>query len=361
MREKGKSEEEIAAAFFVSPAVVQQRLRLAAVSPTLLDLYADDGMTLEQLMAFTVNPDHQRQEQVWEALKNGYTTRALPDPPPADRRRRPRRRQAGAVRRHRGLRSGGRHHPARSLLRRRRRRLAAGRRPARSPRRREARASAAELRGEGWKWIEVALDFPYGHTFGLRRLSGERTSLTEDGAGAYDALKAEFDRLEEEYDGAEELPEEVDRRLGEIEAALEAFESAARRATRPTRSPAPASSSASIPPASSASNAAMSGPKTSRQRGIDDDRRGGDRSTAQGSGLGMPRDAAIDSHAADARTPDDDEGRPLSDRLITELTTFRTLALARGAARDRRTSPSSRRCTPWPHDLLSLARRQLPR
>ena len=64
LREKGRSEEEIAATFFVSVQVVQQRLKLAAVSPKLLDVYAEDGMTLDQLMAFTVNPNHERQEQV---------------------------------------------------------------------------------------------------------------------------------------------------------------------------------------------------------------------------------------------------------------------------------------------------------
>ena len=52
---------------------MRQRLRLAAVSPRLLDVYAEDGMTLDQLMAFTVNPDHARQEQVWEALQRSYT------------------------------------------------------------------------------------------------------------------------------------------------------------------------------------------------------------------------------------------------------------------------------------------------
>ncbi len=30
-------------------------------------------MTLDQVMAFTVNPDHARQEQVWEALQRSYT------------------------------------------------------------------------------------------------------------------------------------------------------------------------------------------------------------------------------------------------------------------------------------------------
>ena len=61
LRNKAMSEEAIAAAFFVDPKVVKQRLRLAAVSPVLLDVYAEDGMTLEQLMAFTVSEDHARQ------------------------------------------------------------------------------------------------------------------------------------------------------------------------------------------------------------------------------------------------------------------------------------------------------------
>ena len=47
LREKGLSEEEIAARFFVNPTVVKQRPKLAAVSDKLLDVYAEDGMTLE--------------------------------------------------------------------------------------------------------------------------------------------------------------------------------------------------------------------------------------------------------------------------------------------------------------------------
>jgi ParB family chromosome partitioning protein len=72
LREKDMSEEEIAAVFFVSVQVVKQRLKLASVSSKLLDIYAEDGMTLDQLMAFTVNPDHERQEQVWEALQRSH-------------------------------------------------------------------------------------------------------------------------------------------------------------------------------------------------------------------------------------------------------------------------------------------------
>jgi len=63
MREAGLSEEDIAARFFITPTVVRQRLRLASVSPRLLDLYAEGTLVLEQLMAFAVTPDHDRQEQ----------------------------------------------------------------------------------------------------------------------------------------------------------------------------------------------------------------------------------------------------------------------------------------------------------
>jgi ParB family chromosome partitioning protein len=72
LRQKGQSEEEVAAAFFVSVNVVKQRLRLASVSPALFDVYAGGGMTLDQLMAFTVSGDHERQEQVFERLKMSY-------------------------------------------------------------------------------------------------------------------------------------------------------------------------------------------------------------------------------------------------------------------------------------------------
>lgn len=72
MVEKGDDVEAIAAHHFTTPAVVRQRLKLAAVSPALHDIYADDGMTLDQLMAFTVADDHQRQEEVWAQLDHSF-------------------------------------------------------------------------------------------------------------------------------------------------------------------------------------------------------------------------------------------------------------------------------------------------
>jgi ParB family chromosome partitioning protein len=72
LREKGQSEEDIAAAFFVPVSVVRQRLKLASVSPKLLDRYADDELSLDQLMAFTVSGDHARQEQVYDRIIQSY-------------------------------------------------------------------------------------------------------------------------------------------------------------------------------------------------------------------------------------------------------------------------------------------------
>src|SRR3546814_68478 len=49
---QGTDIETIAATFMVTPAVVRQRLRLASVSPRLQEVYAEDGMSLDQLRAF---------------------------------------------------------------------------------------------------------------------------------------------------------------------------------------------------------------------------------------------------------------------------------------------------------------------
>ena len=68
LADDGKGPEEIAARFGCSPATVRQRLRLACVSPALLDIYRADDMALDQLMAFTVSDDHGAQETAWAEL-----------------------------------------------------------------------------------------------------------------------------------------------------------------------------------------------------------------------------------------------------------------------------------------------------
>ena len=223
LREQRKSEEEIAAIFFVSVGVVKQRLRLAAVSPKLLDVYADDGMSLEQLMAFSVTADHARQEQVWENVnRSGYsepyqirrvlTERAVKA---TDKRARfvglaAYEAAGGNVLHDLFEEDGGGWLEDIALL---------ARLVAEKP-----RTEAETIAAEGWKWIEIAPSFPYGYDHGLRRLESEPADLTVEEQASLDALQAEYTALQEKYEDADEIPDEADTRLGELEQALAAFE-----------------------------------------------------------------------------------------------------------------------------------------
>jgi ParB family transcriptional regulator, chromosome partitioning protein len=42
------------------------------------------------------------------------------------------------------------------------------------------RTEAETIAAEGWKWIEVAASFHYGHDHGLRRLEGAPAALTAE-------------------------------------------------------------------------------------------------------------------------------------------------------------------------------------
>ena len=201
---------------------MKQRLRLAAVSPTLLDVYADDGMSLEQLMAFSVTAEHARQEQVWESVnKSGYdepyqirrllTERAVRA---SDKRARfvglaAYEAAGGNVLRDLFEEDGGGWLEDIALLER----LVAD----------KLRTEAEIVAAEGWKWLDVAASFPYGHDHGHRRLEGTPADLTSEEQASFDALQAEYDALQAKYEDADELPDEVDARLGELEEALEAF------------------------------------------------------------------------------------------------------------------------------------------
>jgi ParB family chromosome partitioning protein len=217
------SEEEIAARHFVTPAIVKQRLRLASVSPKLHDVYADDGMTLEQLMAFTVTGDPARQEQIWDSVSRSgndepYQIRRMLTEETvraSDRRAQfigleAYERAGGAVMRDLFAHDDGGWLQDVPLLDR----LVTE----------KLKAHAEGIAPEGWKWIAVAVDFPHGHTNGLQELNGEPADLTEEEQGTLDALNTEYAKIEADYQDADELPDEIDRRLGEIETARFAFE-----------------------------------------------------------------------------------------------------------------------------------------
>lgn len=62
--EKGKSIEDVAAAFGVTPKVVERRLKLARVSPRVIDIFREGKINLEMVMAFAIVDDHELQESL---------------------------------------------------------------------------------------------------------------------------------------------------------------------------------------------------------------------------------------------------------------------------------------------------------
>lgn len=335
MRDKGRSEEEIAAAFFVAPAVVRQRLKLAAVAPALLEAYAEEAMTLDQLMAFTVNPDHARQEQVWEALQGRYTKapheirRMLTEGAVRASEKRARFvgldnyvEAGGAVMRDLFSQDDGGWLQDAGLLD-----LMVS----------EKLAEEAEaVRAEGWKWVEVATDFAYGHSWGMRRLRGEAEPMSAEEVAAHQALRAEMDALEAEHADEAELPDAVDIRLGEIETALETLEA------RPLRFEpedlARAGAFVSIDPSGRLriergfvrpEDEPAPEPEATAEVGADEAEAVGDEIAAS-----EVDDGPLSPDAAPVEEEEEDGLKPLSDRLVAELTAHRTIALRDAVARD---------------------------
>ncbi|AFO91624.1 DNA-binding protein [Phaeobacter inhibens] len=327
MREKGKSEEEIAAAFFVSASIVKQRLKLAAIAPALLEAYAEEDLTLDQLMAFTVNPDHERQEQVWEALQRHYSKQ------PYEIRRMltegavrasDRRAQyvgldayvdaGGAILRDLFQTDDGGWLQDAGLLD-----LMVTE---------KLREDAEAIQAEGWHWVEVDTDFPYGHTYGMRRIAGDAEPMSDEEAAAYDALKAEFEKLEADHADADELPEEVDTRLGEIETAMETLQN------RPVRF-----EEDELAIAGAFVSIDISG-RLRVERGYvrpeDEPALPSEDQPDAGTADADVDDADIDLEAEAPHDAEDEDGgiKPLSDRLVTELTAHRTLALRDALAGD---------------------------
>ncbi|MFE8873665.1 ParB/RepB/Spo0J family partition protein [Acetobacter persici] len=330
MLEKGMSEEEIAAAFFVAPAVVRQRLRLMTVSDKLLEIYEQEGMKLEQLMAFSISDDHARQEQVWDIVSQSHNRE-----PYVIRRMLTEKtvRASDARVRFVGLDAyivaGG--HVMRDLF--------------------EAddggwlqdpvildrlvmeklHTAAEDIRAEGWKWVDTTLSFPWGHTRHFAEIKGTEVPLTEEETARLEALRAEQETIEAEYAQADEYPDEVDARLGEIERAILALEE------RPLAFDAAdmAQAGAFVSLASDGTLQVERGfvlpedmpaepEETDDADGYDHAGYDGRDHDSTGHGYQEGEDGSISPHVE----PEEEDGiKPLPDRLFTELTAWRTLAL----------------------------------
>ncbi|WP_165435451.1 ParB/RepB/Spo0J family partition protein [Bradyrhizobium sp. Leo121] len=328
LRDLGMTEEDIAARHFVNPAIVKQRLRLASISPKLHDVYAEDGMTLEQLMAFSVTADHARQEQVWENVsRSGY------DEPYQIRRMLTENTVRGSDRRAQFVGLDAYQQAGGGVLRDLFEhddggwlqdvvlldRLVTE----------KLKAEAEAIAAEGWKWISVAVEFSYGHTQGLREIEGRAVDLSPEEQATIDALNAEQAKLETDYQDADELPDEVDQRLGEIESALAAFED--RPMLYDPTEIARAGVFISIDSEGRLSvDRGYVRPEDEVPATDPDVARAADASSIEGQeeGTSVQRTViAVAGSAPDAEDDDEDAAKPLPDRLITELTAHRTLAL----------------------------------
>jgi ParB family chromosome partitioning protein len=174
----------------------------------------------------------------------------------------------------------------------------------------------------------------------MRRLDGHAVDLTEEEIAARNAREAELDGLEQQYAEVEEVPEQVDRRLGEIETALEALDDRPivydpaeiafagafvsidrdwslrieRGHVRPEDEP-------PVEPVQAKDHEAPSDgePGGPTDRGV----------ITVGAGGTPEREAEAEEH---------DGLKPLSERLITELTAHRTVALRDALANDSDTA-----------------------
>ena len=63
----GAGVEDVAVCFGITPLTVQRRLKLAKVSPVLFELFRQDKINLDQLMALAITDDHAAQERVWNS------------------------------------------------------------------------------------------------------------------------------------------------------------------------------------------------------------------------------------------------------------------------------------------------------
>ncbi|QTC92125.1 ParB/RepB/Spo0J family partition protein [Brevundimonas goettingensis] len=216
--EKGYGSEEIGARFGVSAQVVRQRLRLGSAAPELMAAYREGALALDQLMAFCVSEDRDRQRQVFEQIGPHTPAYAIRRAMTEAKVRADDRRvrfvgveayaeAGGGVLRDLFTEDGGGWLEDVILLDRLVAEKLAG------------LADEARER-EGWKWAEAAQDYPDVSAFG--RVYPVAVERSEADAAEIAALSEEYDGIVSEA-GDDGLSSEADARLEEIDKALQAF------------------------------------------------------------------------------------------------------------------------------------------
>jgi ParB family chromosome partitioning protein len=339
LREQGLDVEEIAARFFVSTAIVKQRLRLASVSPKLLELYEKDAIRLEQIMAFSISDDHVRQEQVWDRITGNpnmqepyYIRRLLTETTVRADDRRAVYVDAEAYEAAGGVilrdlfeqDSGGWFQDAALLEQLVFEKL---------------KVDAEAVRADGWKWVEAAISFPYGHTSGMRRVYAEPAELSAEEIARYDAAKAEYDALDAKYAEMEEADQEIEDKLDQLGAELDAFSDRpqvydpAQRAIAGAFVTLGANGQLQV-------EAGFVRPEDEPRAEVDDEEEADseDRDPSQpdeDGANGVVVNGRSTNGGSDTTEEPEDEGiKPLPERLVFDLTAQKTLALRNALASD---------------------------
>lgn len=219
--ERGMGVEDIAARFGVTAQTVRQRLRLAAVSPVLMQAYRDEALTLDQLMAFAITEDHARQEAVFDRLpaysREPYHIRRFLTEghvPVNDRRVKfigaeTYLNAGGRIERDLFTEDGGGFFIDAGLLDQ----LTLDR----------LSAIARGIEGaEGWKWSEAHIDFPHGH--GMRRAYPQARTLSQEDAEALQSAHDALLELSTQYEAYDSLPDDADQRMTALQSEIARLE-----------------------------------------------------------------------------------------------------------------------------------------
>lgn len=330
--DKGEDIESIAANLMTTPAIVRQRLKLAAVSPKLHDIYAEDGMTLEQLMAFSVSEDHERQEQVWEMLAHSFNTSAAyirqrlteNSIRVADKRVRFVSVDAyvaagGGVMRDLFEPDDGGWLTDPSLLD--------------TLVDTKLQAEGERIAEEGWKWVATAIELPVHATHGLRGIEGTEIPMTEEEQARVTALEAEAETLSDEWSDAPDVPAEIHARLEAIEAEIGTLVDRPKQFDPADIALAGAFVSIDYDGSINVERGFVrpeDEPEVEAEADADDGPVGADDAEEAAGATGASQTGGVNGVVPAGGEEDDaDESilKPLPDRLVADLTAWRTLAL----------------------------------
>ncbi len=76
---------------------------------------------------------------------------------------------------------------------------------------------AAEVRGEGWKWVEIQSIGQYPDLAKFGRIHSVQVPISEEIRSKIEALQAEQEQIENAHSDAAEYPPDIDERMAEIE------------------------------------------------------------------------------------------------------------------------------------------------